>query len=130
MSAAREKAGDPTTQVAPLREVKELTLARRWEKLACEALLRPDVALAVFEHEGRVNSAAFSPDGAQVVAASHDKTARVWRWSSWSSPSEMLWSATSYCLPVQKRMTLLGETEEEATEACGKARAEVAARGV
>jgi len=29
-------------------------------------------------HEGRVNSAAFSPDGARVVTASDDKTAQVW----------------------------------------------------
>ena len=29
-------------------------------------------------HEDRVNSAAFSPDGASVVTASWDKTARVW----------------------------------------------------
>jgi WD40 repeat protein len=30
-------------------------------------------------HEGPVYSAAFSPDGAKVVTASDDRTARIWR---------------------------------------------------
>ncbi len=30
-------------------------------------------------HEDRVRSAAFSPDGAEVVTASSDRTARIWR---------------------------------------------------
>jgi dipeptidyl aminopeptidase/acylaminoacyl peptidase len=30
------------------------------------------------EHQNRVRSAAFSPDGTRVVTASRDKTARVW----------------------------------------------------
>ena len=30
-------------------------------------------------HEGRVCSAAFSPDGTRIVTASDDGTARVWR---------------------------------------------------
>ena len=29
-------------------------------------------------HEGRVSSAAFSPDGTRIVTASGDNTARVW----------------------------------------------------
>ena len=29
-------------------------------------------------HEGRVNSAAFSPDGSRIVTASGDNTARIW----------------------------------------------------
>ena len=29
-------------------------------------------------HEGGVYSAAFSPDGARIVTASHDRTARLW----------------------------------------------------
>src|SRR5215475_12959407 len=29
-------------------------------------------------HDGAVNSAAFSPDGSQIVTASDDKTARIW----------------------------------------------------
>ncbi|MFO0609141.1 MAG: WD40 repeat domain-containing protein [Polyangiales bacterium] len=75
-----------------------------------------------------MRSAAFSPDGAYVVTVSDDFRACVWRWRSWASLSEMLWNATSYCVPVKKRMTLLGESGEEATEAYDKARAEVARR--
>ena len=30
-------------------------------------------------HEGGVYSAAFSPDGARIVTASDDDTARIWR---------------------------------------------------
>ena len=29
-------------------------------------------------HEARINSAAFSPDGARIISASYDRTARVW----------------------------------------------------
>jgi len=32
----------------------------------------------VFRHDGPVNSAVFSPDGALIVTASADKTARIW----------------------------------------------------
>jgi WD40 repeat protein len=34
--------------------------------------------LLVLSHEGAVNSAAFSPDGARIVTASDDRTAHIW----------------------------------------------------
>jgi hypothetical protein len=37
---------------------------------------------SILEHAGMVNSAAFSRDGARVVTASGDKTARVWRFEA------------------------------------------------
>ena len=45
-------------------------------KLAGSAMLSRHVARMA--HEGRVRSAAFSPDGARIVTASDDTTARVW----------------------------------------------------
>ena len=35
-------------------------------------------ASALLEHEGTVNSLAFSPDGSRLVSGSDDKTARIW----------------------------------------------------
>ncbi len=38
-----------------------------------------DLQIAVLSgHEAKVNSAAYSPDGARIVTASNDKTARIW----------------------------------------------------
>jgi hypothetical protein len=43
-----------------------------------------DVSLTVLEgHAGYVRSAAFSPDGKQIVTASGDNTARIWDASTW-----------------------------------------------
>ena len=43
-----------------------------------QALFLPRVDAILSGHAGRVNSAAFSPDGQRIVTASWDKTARVW----------------------------------------------------
>jgi hypothetical protein len=46
--------------------------ARVWDAATGAPIGKP------LQHEGSVNSASFSPDGARVVTASTDKTARVW----------------------------------------------------
>jgi WD40 repeat protein/serine/threonine protein kinase len=60
-------------------------------------------------HEDVVFGAAFSPDGQRVVTGSRDKTARVWTDLTplLSADDSRLWSATGYCLPVERRMSLL-----------------------
>ena len=46
--------------------------ARVWETVTGKEIA------ALRGHEQRLTSAAFSPDGARVVTASYDKTARIW----------------------------------------------------
>ncbi|KYF55375.1 hypothetical protein BE08_31245 [Sorangium cellulosum] len=70
-----------------------------------------------------VNSAAFSPDGKRIVTASDDKIVRVW---SDLEPlrgidDPKLWAATTYCMPVERRIDLLRVPEPMARanrEAC------------
>ena len=62
------------------------------------------------------NHAAWSPDGRGIAAPSDDHT--VWVWTDLeplrgvSDPK--LWTATSYCMPLQVRRRLLDFTEEQA----------------
>ncbi|HEY0375640.1 MAG TPA: TIR domain-containing protein [Pyrinomonadaceae bacterium] len=64
-------------------------------------------------HGGPVMSASFSPNGARVVSAAEDGTARVWR-TRWSDIVEHLRGLTTATLTVEQRMILLGESEREA----------------
>src|SRR5262249_21171887 len=43
-----------------------------------DAVSQADWRFALGGHDGRVLSAAFSPDGSRIVTASGDKTARIW----------------------------------------------------
>ena len=70
-----------------------------------------------------LNSAAYSPDGKRLVAASDDKTA--WVWSDLEPLTGVqdpkLWSATTYCMSVERRIALLNVPEATARaeqEAC------------
>jgi hypothetical protein len=70
-----------------------------------------------------VNGAAFSPDGKRIVSASDDKAARVWTdlepLRGVDDPK--LWTATNYCMPIERRIELLRVPEAMARanqEAC------------
>ncbi|MGK3967414.1 protein kinase [Sorangium sp. So ce118] len=70
-----------------------------------------------------VNSAAFSPDGERIVTASDDKIARVWTdlepFRGVNDPK--LWLATTYCMPIERRIELFRVPEAMARadlEAC------------
>jgi WD40 repeat protein/serine/threonine protein kinase len=61
------------------------------------------------------NGAGWSPDGKRVVAASDDKTITIWNdLEPLSGPDDQrLWSATSYCLPLEIRRRLLDFSETQ-----------------
>ncbi|HVK68573.1 MAG TPA: protein kinase [Polyangium sp.] len=73
--------------------------------------------------DSSVNGVAFSPDGRRIVTTSGDGTVRVWTdlepLRGIDDPK--LWTATTYCMPIERRMELLRVTEAMARadrEAC------------
>jgi WD40 repeat protein len=58
-------------------------------------------------------AAAWSPDGKSIVAGADDST--VWVWSDLDPPrgvdDSRLWTATTYCMPKERRMELLDVSE-------------------
>ncbi|HEU4404435.1 MAG TPA: protein kinase [Polyangiaceae bacterium] len=84
-------------------------------------------------HEKAVVGASFGPDGRHIVSASLDNTLRVWPdvqpVRGYDDPA--LWAASSYCLPVERRLALLHVPEADARaelEACER-RVKATARG-
>jgi WD40 repeat protein/tRNA A-37 threonylcarbamoyl transferase component Bud32 len=70
---------------------------------------------SVFSHDAPVFAVAFSPDGQRLASATDDTT-----WV-WPIPEPLrgvddpkLWTATTYCLPVERRIALLNVTEAQA----------------
>ncbi len=86
ISAAREATGDPTTQVALLRDVEQPAATRGWMELAHAALHESIAAVVLHGHEDAVVTVALAPDGEHALTASGDGTARVWRTDGASAP--------------------------------------------
>ncbi len=80
-------------------------------------------ALVLRGSDAPVNAVAYSPDGKRIVTGSDDKVARVWTdlepLRGVDDPK--LWTATTYCMPVERRIELLRVPESAARasqEAC------------
>ncbi|WP_437730199.1 nSTAND1 domain-containing NTPase [Sorangium sp. So ce1335] len=72
-----------------------------------------------------INAVAFSPDGQRIVTAADDAVVRVWtdldELRDVDDPK--LWAATTYCMPVERRVELLRVSEAAARagrEACAR----------
>jgi hypothetical protein len=83
---------------------------------------------------GPYGRAAWSPDGGSIAAPSHDHT--VWVWTNLdplrSLDDPKLWTATTYCMPLDVRQRLLGFSEAQSRadlDRCQRRVREVQARG-
>ncbi|WP_437928033.1 protein kinase [Sorangium sp. So ce291] len=65
--------------------------------------------LVLRSSDSPVNSAAFSPDGKLIVTASDDMIMRVWTDLAplLGVDDPKLWTATTYCMPIERRIDLL-----------------------
>nr|AYM54056.1 protein kinase [Byssovorax cruenta] len=63
-------------------------------------------------------SASFSPDGKRIIAGSEDKTVRVWNTIEplRGASDPRLWTATTYCMPIERRIRLLDTPEDLARQ--------------
>ncbi|HEX8107444.1 MAG TPA: protein kinase, partial [Kofleriaceae bacterium] len=78
MAAMGALAGDPTAQLALLREIEDVRAPPPEAAQVAKRLLHAGIATVVLRSPEGVFSAAFSPDGRRIVFAWADQTVRVW----------------------------------------------------
>jgi WD40 repeat protein len=78
MAAMRALSGDPTIQLALLREIEDLEAPPPGAADEARRLLHAGLALAVMTEPDEVVTAAFSPDGRRIVSGSLHGALRVW----------------------------------------------------
>ena len=71
--------------------------------------------LVLLVADGAYNQAAFSPDGKSIAAASEKA---IWVWTDLEPlrgvDDPRLWTATTYCMPIERRIQILGVPEATA----------------
>src|SRR5262249_37761991 len=66
-------------------------------------------------HDLDIQQAHFSSNSLRIVSASFDRTVRVWHDLTPATLDDpRLWAATSYCMPIERRIKLLGVSEDQA----------------
>ena len=78
---------DPAEGLRLAANAYELRPTPEAERALREAAATPGARVELFrDHQGPVNSAAFSPDGLRAVSAGTDGTVRVWDWAGGKEP--------------------------------------------
>jgi WD40 repeat protein len=80
-------------------------------------------------HQGTITAGEISPDGTRFLTASHDATVRLWA-DGWQTITQRLRERIRATLDPEKRMSGLGETEQQAWEMFRRREQELGRQGL